>query len=412
MSNNTEIIIREETAHKLKLSDAPRFHRNLQNAIKVFCAYPFREAIFALFTLLYEEDKYPINGVLMKLNFTLYSEVSFRADRDYLFIGKDAVIPIAEELQFQYIKMHPSFLKLHNYTQCEKEFEALKNAMEAHPILLNRAVNSVWHCHEDTENVKNCIPLLLSENVVSQSKGLEKLGNSSKYIPLLVPYSKEIADFLKALNANFNESQQKSVKEQQKNHQAQNESHENPLVIAARNEINSPFSSLSTILDKVPANPKTAEKAAHFEGNESSYFQDKPIPSKPSDVEETSSFSQFSKFLDNKDKFKFSIPNADEFLEKMTDLRALGIDLNFMVDNLSTILQILSASEEVENTHTALLNAEKEHDEAISNYSKSNRETLHVLCTAGKKLTDAQNAYSIASVKFANLRNTFENVVV
>lgn len=409
MANNMKIIIREETSRKLRLHNDSQFQRSLKNAVEIFCTYTFRDAIFALFTLLYETDKYPINGVLMKLNFTLYAEVSFKSDKDYFFIEKDSVIPIAEELQFHYMAVHPAFLKLHDYPQCEEEFEALKNALSAHPLLLNRAVNSVWHSYEDTENVRNCIPLLLSEKETLQAKGLEKLGNNRKYIPLLTPYSKEIADFLKALNTSFNESQQKLVEEEQKKQQSENDSQENPLVIAARNEINSPFASLSKIWDKVPATTENVELNTHIEVANSDE-QNHPPVSESSEIEENYVSPQLSKFLNNKDAFKFSIPNANEFWEKMANLRALGIDLNFMVDNLSLVLQILSAHEEMERTSTDLLNAEKAHDEAIANYSKENRETLHSLCTAGKNLTDAQNAHCTASDIFANLCATFETI--
>lgn len=430
MANNMEIIIREETSRKLRLRTNAPFERYLKNAAEKFCAYKFRDAVSALFTLLYEEDKYPLNGVLMKLNFTLYAEVSFKSDKDCFFIEKDSVIPIAEELQFQYMEAHPSFLKLHDYPQCEEEFEALKKMMASHPLLLHRAVNSVWHSHENTENVRNCIPLLLSEKNTSQAKGLEKLGINHQYQRLLIPFAKEIALFLKAMNNDFEETQRQLAIEEQKKQQAHEESHQNPLVIAARMELNSPFASLAQIWDKVPTEAESAVEAtpvadaasdaeSEAESNAPSATvvaaptcEETPDqPSEDSLIKEYSVSPELSKLLDNKDALTFSIPGADEFWKQLAKLRNLGIDLNRMVDKLPDVLAILSAHEDLEHATDGLIKAEKEHDKAVSNYSKGNRSSLHALCAAGRVFTDAQNTYNAAYDSFVKHCDAFENAV-
>jgi len=424
MSNNMEIIIREETIRQLRLNTDSRLLRYLKNATKTFCAYQYRDAVSTLFTLLYEDNKQPLNAVLMKLNFTLYAEVSFNLDKDCLFIEMDSVIPIAEELQFQYMSAHPTFLKLHEYPQCEEEFEALKSVMVNHPLLLHRAVNSVWHAHEDSENVQNSIHLLLSEKKTSQAKGLEKLGHKPHYQRLLIPYAKEIAQFLKAMNNAFNKEQQLAI-EAQKNDQARNTSHKNQLIAAAREELNSAFAPLALIWDKVPAEaePAIPEEpvtvvAPVLDAEQST---DAVVEADKNDVCEQPEDNQVEysmvygypvspelfQFLNNKSALIFSIPHADEFWKQMAKLRDIGIDLNLLVDNLQYLLAVLSAHDNLDKASDELAKAEKEYRTAVENFSPDDMNTLHALTAAGKVFQDAKNNYAATYDIFVTACDTF-----
>ena len=131
-----EITIREETVRKLGLDKTPTFSRSLKTAIEIFCDYNFTDASYVIFNLMYGNDKDINNKILKKFGFTLYSEESFDPCIEYHFIEEDTVPAIAEELQFQYIKVYPHFLKVKSYTNCEEELNALKSMMEKHPLLL------------------------------------------------------------------------------------------------------------------------------------------------------------------------------------------------------------------------------------------------------------------------------------
>ena len=176
-----EITIREETVRKLGLDKNPTFSRSLKTAIGIFCDYNFTDASYVIFNLMYRNDKDINNKILKKFGFTLYSEESFDPCIEYHFIEEDTVPAIAEELQFQYIEVHPHFLKVKSYANCEEELNALKSLMEKHPLLLYRAVESVWHSHKDSKLVQSCVYLLLSGKTESQLKGLEKLSHNHKH---------------------------------------------------------------------------------------------------------------------------------------------------------------------------------------------------------------------------------------
>lgn len=417
MLNNKEIIIREETIRQLRLNKDPRLLQYLENAVKTFCTYKYENAIPMLFILLYEDNKQPVNSVLMKLNFTLYAEVSFNPDKDCLFIENDSVVPIAEELQFQYMLAHPTFLKLHEYPQCEEEFEALKSVLANHPLLLHRAVNSVWHSHEDSEKVQNSMPLLLSEKEASRAKGLEKLGHKPHYQRVLTPYAKEIAVFLKAMNSAFKKEQQTA-----------STCHKNQLVAAAREELNSAFAPLALIWDKVPAKAEpvaeepvtvvTPVPDAEQSTDTVSETVENPVceQSRDDQVEYSMVYGypvspELFQFLNNKSALIFSIPYADEFWKQMAKLRDIGIDLNLLVDHLQYLLAVLSAHDNLEKASDELAKAEKEYKTAVEDFSPDDMDTLHALTAAGKVFQDAKNNYAATYDIFVTACNVFQNAV-
>lgn len=387
MTNNVEIIIREETVRKLNLNANSVFLRYLKNATETFCTYLYRDAVPALFTLLYEDNKQPVNAVLMKLNFTLYAEVSFNPDKDCFFIEKESVIPMAEELLFQYMKAHPTFLKLHEYPQCEEEFEALKSVMVDHPLLLHRVVNSVWHSHENTELVQNCVHLLLSEKYSLQAKGLEKLGHKHNYQRLLIPYAKEIAIFLKALNKAYKDEQQKiALEDEKKQKESAEASHHNPLVTAAIEELNSAFSPLAAIWDKVPAEAEPA------------------TPEDPVTIEaHVTAEEQATDTVSEKEK--------DTVSELLINSYPVSPELFWILSHKSELLKVLNAHDNLEKASEILANAEKEFKVAVGNFSPDDMTTLHSLTAAGKVFEDAKKNHKSAGDIFVTACNDFQNVV-
>lgn len=428
MTTNMEISIREETARKLRLDKNPTFFLLLKQAVEQFCEYDLLNATSALFTLLYDDNKHARNKVLTKLNFTLYTEDSF--EYEYFFIEEESILPIAEELQFQYHAAHPHFLKVKDCPNCEKELEVLKIVLANHPILLYRAVDSVWNALNNAENAQNCIHLLLSETEKVQAKGLEKMSHNPKHQQLLLPYAKEIGLLLKAMHNAFKEGQRLVSATPEKHQPPVNASPEKQLVMATQEELNAtPFAVLAKIRDKVPAeatpvaDAKPASKVAPTTdatpapkvapaddvAPSSEHSCNKPV--KCSLIKDYTVSPELSKFLDNKDALTFSIPGAAEFWEQMTKLRSIGIDLNLLVDYLQYVLAVLSAHENLETATDSLIKADKAYEEANAKFRKDDMDTLHKLFAAGKALEEAKFTYNAAYDSFVEHRDAFENAV-
>ena len=397
-----DINIREETTVKLGLNTNPTFVRFLKTAIEDFCGYNFTDAIYVIFKLLYENDKDTHNKILKKLGFTLYSEESFDPCVEYLFIEEDTVHTIGEELQFQYIAAYPNFLKVKDYPNCDTELNELKALMENHPLLLYRAVESAWYSHKDYELVQSCLALLLSEKTESQLKGLEKLSHNHKHQQLLLPYAREIGLLLKAMHTEYQEKLRVS--------EAQRE----------LDALNTPFAPLAKLLkDNVPSEASPATNAVPTP-KVAPTVTSEPISEPASDnLEETSLSSELSmslelsQFLSNKDALTFSIPDADKFWEQMTRLRKdIGIDLNFLVDNLQVVLDVLSAQENLETATESLTHADHEHSVAMERYTlEHSRDNLHLFVSAAKTYQEAKDIYKAAHESFVEHCNIFEKVV-
>lgn len=390
---NIEVCIREETSRKLNLKKNSDFLRFLKAAVEMFCKYPFTEASYVIFKLLYEDDKDTHNKILKKFGFTLCSEESFDSCVEYFFIEEDAVLAIAEELQFQYIESHPHFLKVKSYTNCEGELNVLKALMENHPLLLYRAVESAWSAYKDATLVQSCVNLLLSEKTVSQVKGLEKLNHNPKHQQLLLPYAKEIGLLLKAMH---------------------NESEEKQRILAAQEELNAlnkPFAPLAQLLDKFPNETVPTHRVTPSTDVATASEQPSNKAVDNSLIKEYSVSPELSKFLDNKAVLTFSIPGAAEFWEQMAKLREIGIDLNQLVDNLQLVLAVLSFHENLENATGSLIKANKAYETAIAKFCPDNMESLHALFAAGRARQDAKNNYVSAYENFVVNRDLFENAI-
>lgn len=417
MANIMNISIREETSHKLRLDKNPEFLRILKNAVAQFCGYEYPIATSALFDLLYEDDKYVQNKVLQRLHFTLYAEASFNPHNSLFFIEEDSVLPIAEELQFQYIAAYPDFLKVMDYPNCQTELENLKNKLKKHPLLLYRAVESILRTHQEEEKIQSCISLLLSEKDSSQSKGLEKLGHNRKHQQLLLPYANEIGLFLKAMDNAYKEEQQQLTLTAQKNQEAVAVSPEKNLVMAAQEELNAAFAPLANIL-KVPAeaaptpDAKPATKKSPAPDSEPAFEQPCSTPVKHTLIKDYSVSPELSKFLDNKVALCLNIPNAGEFWEFMAKLRSLSIDLNLLVDNLQYLLAVLDAHENLEKATDSLIQADENYDSATAKFSKDDIHSLHALFTAGNAFEEAKVIYNSAYESFVEHRDAFEDAVV
>lgn len=397
-----DIIIRKETSVKLGLDTNPTFVRFLKTAIEDFCGYNFTDAAYVIFNLLYEDDKDIHNKVLKKFGFTLYSEDSFDPCVEYLFIEEDSVSIIAEELQFQYITANPRFLRVKEHPNCEQELLALKELLDKHPLLLYRAVESAWYSHKDSTLVQSCVYLLLSGKTESQLNGLEKLGHNHKHQQLLLPYSKEIGMLLKAMHTDYTEKQR---------------------VIAAQKELdalNKPFASLGKLLEsKVsseasPAiNAVPAPKVASPVASEPTGEQDcDKMTDTPLSVE-TSMSPELSQFLSNTDALTFSIPDAGKFWEQLARLRKdIGIDLNFLVDNLEVVINVLSAHENLKTASDSLSHADHEHSVAMKRYTLDHsRDNLHLFVSAAKTYQEAKDIYEEAHESFVKHCNIFEKAV-
>lgn len=399
-----EITIREETTRKLGLDKNPTFSRSLKTAIEIFCGYNFADASYVIFKLMYENDKDVHNKILKKFGFTLYSEESFDPCIEYLFIEEDTVPTIAEELQFQYMKDHPHFLKVKTYPNCEEELNELQSLLAKHPLLLYRAVESAWYSHKDSTLVQSCVYLLLSGKTESQLKGLEKLSHNHKHQQLLLPYAKEIGMLLRAMNTEHTEKQR---------------------VLAAQKEldaINKPFASLGKLLEgKVPSEGKVEHKEAPALEEPETKFTEAEAPISEPDSQkvadnstntECSVSEELSKLLDNKDALTFSIPNADEFWKQMAKLRGIGIDLNFLVDNLQTVIGILYAHVNLETAATSLGHAKHEHSVAMELYTKrGDRESLQGFIKAAGIYQEAKDLYKEAQKNFVEHCQIFEKSV-
>ena len=400
MKTTCEISIREETFGKLRLNQNPDLLQFLKTAAGLFCEYNFTDASSAIFKLLYEDYKDVHNKILKGLGFTLYSEESFNPHVEYLFIEESSVQLIAEELLFQYMATHPCFLKVKCRAGCEVELETLKTQMANHPLLLFRAVESVWNNHQTAEIVQSCISALLAEKISSQQSGLEKLGHNSKHQQLLLPYAKAIGEFLQAMYAAFQEKQLAS---------------ENRLIAAAQEELNSsPFAILESIRDKVPAKavPVPEVKPVATVVPATSIPAVIAEPDKHSLGENSAVSPELSKFLDNKEALTFTIPGADEFWKQMAKLRNVGIDLNFLVDHLQVVLAVLSAHERYENACESLIQIDKDYAEVKEEYLKNDDiETLHKLVAFSKAREDQRKIQTSAHGEFVVARNEFNNAV-
>lgn len=373
MTNFMEISIREETFGKLGLKSNATFLRFLKTAVEVFCEYNFTDASFVLFKLLYEKDKDIHNKVLKDFCFTLYAEESFDPCIEYYFIEEDSVQPIAEELQFQYMNAHPRFLKVRDCIGCEKELLVLQKHLVNHPLMLYRAVESVWNVHQCAELVHSCVTSLNSEKTASQAKGLESLGHNYKHQQLLLPYARDIGLLLKAMHNTYTMALQSAA----------TVPHEQQLVMAAQEELNSAFAPLAKIWDKVPAEAvPVAKKPSKTEIQPASNdTATKAEPVKNSLITEYSVSPELSKFINNK----------------------------YALDYL---LEALSAHEALVEATNSLVNANKAYEDANANFCKDDMNSLHTLFSAGKAFEEAKRVYASAYADFIQHRDNFENAVV
>lgn len=344
--------IRLETIQNLGLDKNRALHLRLTDATTKFCECSFSDALATIFNLLYEADADIKEKFLQNFKFTLSSEKSFDSD-DCYFVTEEMAKTIAQELQFQYMAAHPSFMKIKDFPGCETELDSLKKSLEQHPLLLFRAVESVRNYYTFERFVSENVPLLLSEKSSCQFQGLYKLGHNHKYQNLLLPYVKEIGELLKALHSNHI------------NHQR---------ILAAQEELDtftSPFASLSGLLEQKQAEIAEAEPAS-IESVAEPVSAELPFEVKI-EQSESSVPDGLSMFINNKESLTFNIPGFDEFWKCMKMLRQIGIDLNVLTDYLPEIWEVLNAHENLENAEANLLKAEQEHATAKESYLKSCR---------------------------------------
>ena len=210
---------------------------------------------------------------------------------------------------------------------------------------------------------------------------------------------------------------------------------EKQRVLAAQEELNAlnaPFAPLAQLLGKVPSEEEAAsnavpttevmvEEAAPNAAPTPEVVADEATTSKPActkaaDNSQNTDFSvspELSKFLKNKSALAFSLPNADELWKQMTRLRKeLGIDLNFLVDNLQSVIEVLSAHENLETATASLTHAEHEHSVAMERYtSDCSMDNLHLFVSAAKTYQTSKDICNAAREDFAEKCNIFENAV-
>lgn len=360
-------IIRQETIQELELVKNNQLLLRLTEASEKFCQYDFGEASSVIFKLLYEDNKDIRERAFQDFKFTLSSEISFDQSLDYYFLTEEVSLSVAEELQVQYLKAHPSFLRVRDCPGCDQELKTLKSKLEEkHPLLLFRAVESVRYAYQDEKNVSGCVKLLLSENSKDQRQGLQQgLKHNYKYSMLLLPYSKEIGDLLQAMHNVYMAKQR---------------------VMAAQEELNSSFAPLAKLLDKFPVDSVSKVDAVPATN-----------VAPTNDVEPAPEAAPTS-------KQPSSNPVSPSFIKEYS----LSAELSNLIANKDTLLAVLTAHENLENFTTALINAKKKFDEANANYSTDDFNTLHTLFAAGKAFEDAKVTYNAAYDSFIEYRDAFE----
>ena len=389
MKANFEIIIRKETSQKLKLNQNPSLRRFLKQAIEQLCNYKFSTATVILFTLLYEEYEDKLEKALNEFHFTLDTETSFNPDVEYCFITYDDVALISREMQFQYIKAYPAFLNVDNYSDCEKELQALKNKLEAdNPILLYGAVRAIHNIEKDESF--ECVKLLLSDKADCQLKGLQMLKHNHKYQQLLLPYAHEIGQLLKA-----------------------HMEIENTLVKSAQEELDkssSPFAVLASLHKRLS---EQEAEATHTHISTDEVYQKQVVKSEAIGsmyVEGYPLSPELANFINNKTALTSIVSKANELWKFMKKLRRLGFDLNLLVDKMDYLLAVLAAHDNLENDTKAWQLAKKKHLEAKELYWKNeSRDTFQTFVNTGSVVFELNDQRMSAFAAFVEACEAFEH---
>lgn len=190
------------------IENLPLSRTELSYLVRAFRYFPRGKALKLLFRLTYGTQSQKAEA----LNWFKHKQMEgVVISEDYLekilrFTDEEFSI-LAKELLFQYQADDSSFLDIKNIQgfpdNCKEEVSLLETSMAEHPVLLFRTVEKCILAHKRDNVVSRCVVLLLSDDPVSQTIGLQTLGFKFEYRVLLRPFAQKIAALLLAMHKSY-----------------------------------------------------------------------------------------------------------------------------------------------------------------------------------------------------------------
>ena len=379
--------IRTKTINRLGLKENVVAQIKLANSIVSFRDSSYKDAFKTIFALVYGSEIR--EDLLQRFGFTSSPDMAEK----YIILNDEQIVQLGNELKFQYKLSRPNFLEVEDNPGYQEELDMLKKAMNNHPILLYRVVETCQKCHDSHDIAIPCVELLLSENADHKKNGLRRLGNNTQYQNLLLPYAEKIGILLKAMY-DWHKEQQDLLEAQ-----------------AEHNKFPSPFAHLSEMMKQKQQEKELSEVTEPCA--DSSCVEQLTDPQ----TEVTDNFSKYSlsdelsKFIKNKSHIVRNLPRDDEFWSCLKRLRDLGIDLNGLVDNELYLWPILNTHDHLDEAIAELYDAELDFKEAQKNFQIGEFTTIAALFHAGEAREQAKQKYNSAFDAFLAHCKAYEKAV-
>lgn len=308
---NSTIQFRNRFVDRFGLKTNSELRKVLNSTFVKFNSLPFGQAFNIIFSLLYgeaEDKKKALNSL------------GLGAEGDNVTFTAEQVSALAYELRYQYSLYHPKFLKVKEESRYQKELEALKKRLSNDSLLYYRAATACQRVIKDYPSEVEAIVNTLNKDAFH---GLKDMGHNHKSASLLKDYAKEIATLLEAMYNAYKEEQDTIANEQEKANAGAT-----PLAgLAQKLEENGIVlpDECEPISDETPVSTETPISAEPYVASHGTLMY----------IEHKGSFNAY-----------FEADDAKK-LGWLKDLRRFGFDLNKIIDNESSIHELLEANEEL-----------------------------------------------------------------
>lgn len=340
-SNIHNIKFRTSFINAFGLNDNAERKERFTEIFLKFGEKSFYEATQILIKLLYgtdEENESSLNIIGLTKNSEFKPE---GIDADILLLedeepqsndGKNIVdgskiATLANELRYQYQKMHPTFLQF----QCNDEryiekLNALKKCMSNNPVLFFRAAEFCERVSKTKPQADYCIKLMRSEKANEQFNGLRNMGHNKMFAALLEPYSRQIADLLESMS---------KVHEEDK------------LLMAEPNLGSMPFAGLAEMLQNEGITLSDDKQAQMPEAEQTSIEEEALALTSPlTETENLEISTNVRNYTQNRELIETYFSGSYD-KETLKALRSAGIDLNEICDKEELIISLFENQDEM-----------------------------------------------------------------